>query len=154
MQGAFDKAVRENDTALNGLLRDLKQLGPEGAAASDAMKEHFRNAGKAGHRSMDEVLDQIRKIDPEAAAAADAAATELKDAATDSERQYRDVVEELESMGDRCRGRGCYAPTPERRRAAHQESRPAGGWHINTRVRRTWPISRSVNWRWCRWNAV
>lgn len=99
IRDAMAKVTAESDKALNGLLRDMKSLGPEGATAAAALREHFQTAGKAGHKSFDQVLAQIKAIDPEAAAAAESAARELADAANSSEAQFKQMLDELRSLG-------------------------------------------------------
>jgi hypothetical protein len=110
IEAALARVERANDTALKGLLGDLKKLGPEGQAAADAMKGHFVNAGKAGYRSMDQVLDQIRAIDPAAAEAAGAAAKSFQQSAAASSSAFsvmsKTAVTEIQSIAGALVGGG------------------------------------------------
>lgn len=103
IEAALAKIQGEADKSLRGFMGDLRSLGPEGAAAAEAMKGHFVGTGKAGFQSMEQVLDQIRKLDPEAADAAEAAGAKIRDelgrAAQYSEGKFADVLDELRKVG-------------------------------------------------------
>lgn len=103
IEAALAKIQGEADKSLRGFMGDLRSLGPEGAAAAEAMKGHFVGTGKAGFQSMEQVLDQIRKLDPEAADAAEAAGAKIRDelgrAAQYSEGKFADVLDELRKAG-------------------------------------------------------
>jgi hypothetical protein len=102
-EDALQKVKVESDKALNGMVGDLRSLGPEGAAAAEALKGHFLEAGKAGHQSVEQVLEQLRQMDPTAAAAAEQAAAKIRDelgrAAQYSEGEFAQVLNELRSLG-------------------------------------------------------
>lgn len=96
---SLSKVQQQSDKMLNGLLRDLGKLGPEGSATADALSSHFQETGKAGRKSMQEIIAEIRKIDPEAAEAASTAQAAFASSANSTEAQYRDVLAEMRKLG-------------------------------------------------------
>ncbi|MDV6030372.1 MAG: hypothetical protein F9B45_09750 [Phycisphaera sp. RhM] len=80
------------------LLKDLGRIGPEGKAASEALKSSFQNDGKFGNVGLDKIIGDIRKIDPEAADAAQAVVKEMQEADRDAE--FRQTLRSLEALGD------------------------------------------------------
>lgn len=123
LQDALAKVQAESDKTLNGLLRELKTVGPEGSTAAAALRSHLQEAGKAGHRSMDDVLAQIRLIDPEAAAAAEQAAAAFAEAGEDVSVVWREQLQLLRSLGPE--GSAVAAEIEQSMKAAAAEA--AGG---------------------------
>jgi hypothetical protein len=103
LQEELGNAARVSEAQFDDLARSLRSLGPEGAAAADAMKGHFAETGKSGQQSMELILNQLREMDPAAAAAASAAAAKIKqelgDAARYSEGEFGKVLTELRALG-------------------------------------------------------
>lgn len=123
LQDALARVQAESDKTLNGLLRELKTVGPEGSTAAAALRSHLQEAGKAGHRSMDDVLAQIRLIDPEAAAAAEQAAAAFAEAGEDVSVVWREQLQLLRSLGPE--GSAVAAEIEQSMKAAAAEA--AGG---------------------------
>lgn len=109
----------ETDKLMQGLLSDLRQVGPEGASAAKALQSHLQLVENSGKDNLDGIIAKVRQLDPEAAAAAEAAAerirAELGEAARFSEREFGGVLNELRSLG------------PEGRQVANQLKRELMG---------------------------
>lgn len=97
--GAMERIQRESDKALQGLLGDLKGLGPEGQAAANAVKAHLQESGKAGSKSFDQIVKQLKLIDPAAATAAQSAADAMAEAGKSASASWNEQIALLRSLG-------------------------------------------------------
>ena len=99
LAGAFDKASRTTDKALQGILKDLSRVGPAGREMAAGLKTEFQKAGKGGHKSIQSILDELQKLDPEAAEQARQIAASMKQAASSSTRSFDRLAEPIEHAG-------------------------------------------------------
>lgn len=111
---SFKQTEQDQDRVLSKLQAQLRQLGPEGQAAAQAMAKHLASGGQSSEVAIDGVIAKVREMSPaladaaamgfqavqmEAAEAARIMEAEAAEAAKYSEGAFAKPLDKLRQMG-------------------------------------------------------
>lgn len=91
------KAAKNPKREFQGLLRELRSLGPEGRKQAQAIRDHWRESGAAGERSMQAIRESLAQLDPAAAAIAERVESEMAEAAAKIEAEMAESAAKIEA---------------------------------------------------------